>query len=182
MSDSSYTNFDGVVRRTSQNAYKEGIAAAKKLGVTDIEILDFDTKDIPYDSSTVEALDLRISEYKPDVIFTHWVFDTHQAHEGVAKSCISAARRHSNIYMFEPITPSGRSYVAFRPQAYFDISATIENKIESLKEHVTEYKRYGNEWVDGVRARVAFRGYEMSVKYVEAFEILRCELTFEEEK
>lgn len=176
MSDSSYSNYDGIVKRTKEDALKEGFAAAKKLGINDLEVLDFSTKDIPYHSDTVESLDERISDFKPDIIFTHWVFDTHQAHEGVAKSSISAARRSSTIYMYEPISPSGRSYVAFRPQAYFDISDTISLKIEALKEHKTEYQKYGDNWINGVKARAAFRGYEMGSEFAEAFEILRCEL------
>lgn len=178
MSDSSYTNFDGIIRRTKESAICEGISAAKKLGVSDIEILDFNTKDIPYDSKTIEALDSRISSFCPDIIFTHWAFDTHQAHEGVAKSSISAARRYGTIYMYEPITPSGRSYVAFRPQAYSDISETINIKLDSLKEHKSENEKYGPSWLKGVEARAAFRGYEMGTEYAEAFEILRCEINF----
>lgn len=182
MSDSAYSNYDGTVRRTKENAIKEGMLAAGKLGVEDIEILDFSTKDIPYHSKTVEALDKLISDFKPDIIFTHWPFDTHQAHEGVSKSSISAARRQGTIYLYEPITPSGRSYVAFRPQAYSDISGFIDDKINSLMEHKTEFNKYGIGWIEGVKARAAFRGYEMGTGFAEAFEVLRCELDFEGNK
>ena len=175
MSKSGYTNYDGTLRRIDEIAISEGISASKMLGISDIEILSFPTKDIPYHSDVIESLDLRISEFNPDVIFTHYVFDTHQAHEGVSKSTISAARRRNTIYMYEPITPSGRSYMAFRPQMYSDISEYIDDKINSLKEHRTEYQKYGDHWIEGVRARAAFRGYEMGVKYAESFEILRTE-------
>ncbi len=176
MSKSGYTNYDGRVVRTEDAAVEEGMRAAQVLGVKDIEILDYDTKDIPYHSSVIETLDHKIQEYRPDIIFTHWIFDTHQAHEGVAKSTITAARRHNNVYMYEPIYPAGRSYMGFRPQMYIDIDGYEEQKLEALKMHKTEYEKFGNQWIEGTKARAAYRGYEMGKKYAEAFEIVRCEL------
>ena len=178
MSKSGYTNYDGRVMRKNDDAVIEGTNALHALGVTDIEILDFSTKDIPYESKTIDPLDLRIAEYDPDVIFCHHPFDTHQAHVGVSKSTISAARRKNTVFMFEPIAPSGRSYVPFKPQMYVDITDVMDKKIGSLKLHTTEYHKFGEEWIDGVTCRAGFRGYEIGAKYAEAFEVLRCELDF----
>lgn len=179
MSQSGYTNFDGKQMREDSIAVQEGTNALKTLGLNDIEILDFPTKDIPYNSEVIESIDIRMSAFNPDVIFTHHPFDTHQAHVGVSKSTISAARRKNTVFFFEPITPSGRSYVAFKPQMYVDITSTIDKKIASLKEHKTEYKKFGEEWITGVTCRAGFRGYEMGTEYAEAFEVLRCELSFD---
>lgn len=176
MSKSGYTNYDGRVMRTNEIAVEEGKKAAAVLGVEEFDILDFDNKDIPYDSSVIEVLDEKISQFKPDMIFTHWPFDTHQAHVGTSKSVISAARRYNTIYFFEPISPSGRSYVGFRPQIYVDISDYIDIKIKSLEQHSSEMNKFGPGWVRGVQARAAFRGYEMNRDYGEVFEALRTEL------
>ena len=173
MSKSGYTNFDGRVMRTDEAAVMEGKNALHKLGITDIDILDFSTKDIPYDSEVINAIESKMVEFNPDVIFTHHPFDTHQAHVGVSKSTISAARRKNTVYLFEPISPSGRSYVAFKPQMYVDISDTIDLKIESLKLHTTEYRKFGEEWiVDSTKfvskgKNTPFNGYKLSgvVKY-----------------
>ena len=178
MSQSGYTNFDGKVMRKNDDAVIEGTNALHALGVTDIEILDFPTKYIPYNSKTIDAIDGRIAAYNPDVIFCHHPFDTHQAHVGVSKSTISAARRKNTIFMFEPIAPSGRSYVPFKPQMYVDITDVMDKKIESLKMHTTEYHKFGEEWITGVTCRAGFRGYEIGTQYAEAFEVLRCELDF----
>lgn len=180
MSKSGYTNFDGKLMRKDEDAVEEGFNAMRVLGIDDVEILNFSTKDIPYESTVIEAIDSRMSEFNPDVIFTHHPFDTHQAHVGVSKSTISAARRKNTVFLFEPITPSGRSYVPFKPQMYVDISNTMDKKIESLKKHVTEYKKFGEEWITGVTCRAGFRGYEIGKEYAEAFEVLRCELSFNE--
>ena len=86
MSKSGYTNKEGKIQRSNDIAVKEGTQALNTLGISDIEILDFPTKDIPFCSDVVNAIDVVISKYNPDVIFTHHPFDTHQAHEGVAKA------------------------------------------------------------------------------------------------
>ena len=181
MSKSGYTNKEGAVQRSDDTAVKEGLRALHTLGLQEIEILDFPTKDIPFQSDVVNAIDLRMAAYDPDVIFTHHPFDTHQAHEGVAKASIAAARRRNTVFFYEPITPSGRSYVPFKPTLYVDISNTIQKKIASLKCHTSEYNKFGAEnWIEGVRCRCGFRGYEIGKKYAEAFEILRLEMRFDE--
>lgn len=178
MSKSGYVNYDGNVMRQDSIAVREGEEALHTLGIEDIEILDFPTKDIPYESSVIEAIDSRMSAFNPDVVFAHHPFDTHQAHVGVSKSTISAARRKNTVFFFEPIAPSGRSYVPFQAQMYVDITSTFEKKIEALKKHTTEYRKFGEDWIDGVESRCGFRGYEMGKKYGEAFEVLRVELSF----
>lgn len=181
MSKSGYTNKDGIVQRSDEQAVEEGVKALHTLGITEIEILDFPTKDIPFRSDVVNAIDIRIAAFNPDIIFTHHPFDTHQAHEGVAKASIAAARRMNTVFFYEPITPSGRSYVPFKPSLYVDIESTLCMKIASLKCHKSEYNKFGAEdWIEGVRCRCGFRGYEIGKKYAEAFEVLRLELSFEE--
>ena len=179
MSKSGYTNKEGEVQRSDELAVQEGMKALKTLGIIDIEILDFPTKDIQFESDVVTAIDICMSEFDPDVVFTHHPFDTHQAHVGVSNATIAAARRRNTVFFYEPITPSGRSYVAFRPQLYVDIESTIDKKLDSLREHKSEYNKFGAEdWITGVYSRCGFRGYEIGKKYAEAFEVLRIEASF----
>ena len=181
MSKSGYTNKEGVIQRSDEVAVKEGLNALHTLGITDIEILDFETKDIPFRSDVVNAIDIRMAAFDPDIVFTHHPCDTHQAHEGVAKASIAAARRKNTVFFYEPITPSGRSYIAFKPAMYVDIASTMAKKIKSLKCHTSEYNKFGAEdWIEGVEARCGFRGYEIGKKYAEAFEVLRIEMSFDE--
>lgn len=182
MSKSGYTNKEGKVQREDDIAIEEGTNALRILGVQDIEILSFPTKDIPWQSDIVNAIDVRMSEYNPDIIFTHHPFDTHQAHVGVSNATIAAARRKNTVFFYEPITPSGRSYMPFKPDLYVDIENVLDKKIEALREHKSEYKKLGAEdWIEGVRCRCGFRGYEIGKKYAEAFEILRIEMNFDNE-
>jgi len=178
MSHSSYSNYDGKVLRTDDEASIEGVNAIKLLGVNeeDFIILDYPNKSIPYDSTTVESLDKLINEFKPDKIFTHWAFDTHQDHKNTSLATISAARWYNNIFMYEPAAPSGRSYHPFRAQMYVNISDTIDLKIDSLKAHKSQYKKYGDLWVEAIEGRAKIRGLESYCKYAECFEVVRLEL------
>lgn len=176
MTNSAYENFDGTVLRTEEEAFSEGHAAAKKLGVTDLVILNFPNKNVPYNGSTVEALDKIMTEFKPDYIFTHWVYDTHQDHKNTAQATISAARYMYNIFMYEPIPPSGRSYAPFRAQVYFDVSDSINEKMDSLREHKSQHAKYGERWIEAIEGRAKIRGFENGCKYAEAFEAVRLSI------
>lgn len=177
LSDSAYANWKGEVLRTRDEARDEGMAAARALGVTDLVILGNDTKDIPYHSTIIEQIEAQIEAFEPDLIFTHWSFDTHQAHQGAALSTISAARRQPAIVMYEPMSPSGRSYMGFRPQLYVDIGPHLDQKLTSLRAHTSQYRKYGDDWLEAVQARARHRGYEGGYHYAESFEILRMGLS-----
>jgi LmbE family N-acetylglucosaminyl deacetylase len=176
LSDSAYATYDGTVQRTIDEAIAEGMAAAEALGINDLEVLDFPTKDIPHHSSVVEAIERRLNDFRPDIIFSHWPFDTHQAHRGVGLSAVSASRWYNSVLMYEPIMPSGRSYVGFRPQIYVDISDHILTKAASLRAHQSQLAKYGEAWLEAVEARSRLRGFEAGVKHAEAFEAVRFEL------
>ena len=60
------------------------------------------------------------------------------------------------------------------------LEETIDLKIASLKKHKSEYNKFGGEdWINGVKCRCGFRGYEIGKKYAEAFEMLRLEMNFD---
>ena len=80
--------------------------------------------------------------------------------------------------MYEPFPPSGRSYVAFKPQVYVDITENIPTKIMSLKAHKSQHEKYGQEWIEAIEGRARMRGFECNYKYAEVFETLRMELKF----
>ena len=64
---------------------------------------------------------------------------------------------------------------------FVDIEDTLEKKLDSLRAHESEYNKFsGEDWVEGVRCRCGFRGYEIGKKFAEAFEVLRIEMDFSE--
>jgi LmbE family N-acetylglucosaminyl deacetylase len=176
MSDSSYTSLDGRTGRSADVARTEGLRAARILGIDDLCVFSFPTLSVPDGAASVAALERQFAEFAPDVVFTHWTFDTHQDHRNTALASLASGRRVRSVIAYEPIYPAGRSYVAFRAQCYVDITDTIDVKMAALRAHVTEYRKFGEAWIDGTRARARFRGYEMGTQYAEAFEIIRYEL------
>jgi LmbE family N-acetylglucosaminyl deacetylase len=75
--------------------------------------------------------------------------------------------------MYEPEYPAGRSYSGFHNQYYMDITATFGVKMEALKQHKSQIKKFGNDFLGAVGARARHRGYEIGSKYAECFEVLR---------
>jgi LmbE family N-acetylglucosaminyl deacetylase len=175
MTQDGYSNYDGTVLRTERETCVEANDAALVLGA-DLKLLKFVTTYIPCDGSSVGEINEVINSIEPDWILTHSPFDTHQDHATTAQATIAAARKHENIFFYEPFPPSGRSYVAFKPQVYMDISDTLDAKIEAITCHKSQVRKYGEEWTDSVRARAKLRGYECNVRYAETFELLRLRL------
>ena len=162
--------------RTEKEAQNEQTEASNILGIKRVEVLGFEDQHVPYSVELISRLDSLINDFQPDIIFTHFVFDTHQDHVHTAHSTLSAARRQNTILLYEPINPSGRGYVSFRPQVYIDITESLEIKIASLKSHKSQYKKYGDEWIEALKARAKYRGFEMGCKYAECFEVVRMEI------
>lgn len=175
MSTSEYTSYNGSHFRDAGVATEEGYEAAATLGVKDLDILQFPAKDVENHSTVVEAINEIVDDFRPTMVFTHWPFDTHRSHANTALATIAASRYYNSVLMYEPITPSGRSYVGFRPQLYMNIDDTIKPKLQALRCHRSELEKYGEQWIEGVEARSRYRGYEMRAQYGEAFEVSRLE-------
>lgn len=162
--------------RTEFQAKGEQSNAAEVLGVKNVHILEFEDMSVPYSKELVSRLDEIINDIQPDVVFTHFVFDTHQDHIHTAQSTLSAARKQNTVLLYEPINPSGRGYIPFRAQVYFDITNTIDKKLNSLKAHKSQYEKYGENWIESIKARAKFRGFEIGSEYAECFELVRMEV------
>lgn len=176
LTHSGYAQSDGGVR-SADLAFQEGSDAAAALGVTDIRCLDFPTARLAWTFELVNSIDKALVDTQPDLIITHWPFDTHQDHHYGSMATLAAARLFPTILTYEPIFPSGRSYYPFRPQAYVDITTTLEAKLEALRRHKSQYAKYGDIWIHAVQSRCSFRGYEAGVEQAEAFEVVRMRCT-----
>lgn len=172
MTDPYFTYHDGRVLRERDEGKLETINGAKVLGANLIHF-DFETKNIPYSSITVENINEVIDDYNIDLIYTHWYHDTHQDHMRTTQAVLSAGRYVHNILMYEPEYPAGRSHVGFRNQYYVDIIDTIDLKMEALAQHKSQVQKYGGDFLDAVEARARHRGYEIGSKYAECFEVIR---------
>jgi len=168
-----YANYTGEILRTENDGRSEMKNGAKILNI-DLINLDFNSKKVPYSSESIEAINKIIDVYDIDTIYTHWCHDSHQDHMRTTQSVLAAGRYVKNILMYEPEYPAGRTYIGFRNQYYIDITSTFDVKMEALKQHVSQVKKYGEEmFIGAITSRSKHRGYEISTKYAECFEIVR---------
>jgi len=153
---------------------KEAQKAAAIMGMRDVIVLNLKTQDLGYNRKTVGAIDAIIKNLQPHSVFTHWVEDSHQDHVNLTRCVISATRKnHFNVYMYEQTIPGGITPAAFRAQFLVDVSKFIEPKMDAVRAHQSQINRNGDWWIEGVRGRAMYRGYQIHTKYAEAFEIIK---------
>jgi len=152
---------------------KEAENAAEILGA-ELLILDIDPNRMIFSRELVRRLDEVIQEYSPDIVYTHWNHDSHQDHVAVANAVIAATRKNNcSLYMYEQTIPGGIVPYGFRAQSFVDISEVIDTKIDSIMAHESQVGTNGEWWIYGVKGRAMYRGYQINVKYAEAFEVVK---------
>ncbi len=165
--------------RKHEEARKEGLAGLSELGLneSDLRNLKRREKQIAVDAALIDEIEREIEDFKPDLIVTHWLHDSHQDHTATAYSVVAAARHQFSIWMWEPIFPSGRvNTIPFPPQLYVDIGGQKDKKQKALLAHKTQVDKFrsqGVEWIQGIEARAAFRGFECGSPAAETFYVYR---------
>lgn len=153
--------------------WKEAENAAKILGA-ELIILDLNPNNLIFSRELVLRLDEVIRDVSPDVVYTQWNHDSHQDHVAVSSATIASTRKNNcSLYMYEQTIPGGIVSYGFRPQLFIDISDTIDMKIKSVLAHESQVKINNEWWVYGIRGRAMYRGYQMNVKFAEAFEVVK---------
>ena len=129
---------------------------------------NFPDGNLKLNSSLISFLDTIIENNRIDVIFSHSPHDRHEDHTVVGKSCISAARNVNELYFYE--TPS--VLYPFKPQLFFDVTDSFDNKILALKKHKTQRTK-GYMRIEAIKGLAKFRGFQSGHhdRLCEAFEI-----------
>jgi LmbE family N-acetylglucosaminyl deacetylase len=135
--------------------------------------LDLPPDEMVFGRKMVTLIDSLVTKYKPDSIFTQWYGDSHQDHQILTKSVISACRDQNNIFMYETTIPGGITENSFRPQLYVNITETIETKKNALGCFESQSVRCGEIWIPAILGRCSYRGYQINSKYAEAFEVIK---------
>lgn len=146
----------------------ESIEALGVLGVKNVHFGDFPDTEIPGCRKAIDFLEQYVAMYKPDLVLTHTVNDTHQDHRQVGWLSLSAFRNVRRMLAFE--TPRVTS--AFSPNYFVDISDCVNAKWEALKRHVSQTgKRYIA--YESMVNLASFRGSQVGLANAEAFEVVR---------
>ena len=169
ITDSKYNNHDGTLVRDRETAFKEGQKAAKILGY-DLHCLNYKTKEVEFNSKLIEDINKIIDAYEINLIYTHWDSDVHQDHQATGKATLSAGRKINNILMYQSnLYPNTRP---FHKNYYVDISQQIDLKIQAIKAHKSEVKKFGADWVDFWADEAKYNGRKVGVSHAESFQVV----------
>ncbi len=151
----------------------EAAAGAQVLGAR-LQLLDVPSDEFEYNRELVRRVDRFLADFQPDVIYTQWDQDSHQDHNALSRAVISAARKNRcSLLMYEQTIPGGIVPGGFRAQSFVDVSDFIDHKIRSIQAHQSQWKIHGDWWLQGVRGRAMYRGFQINVSYAEAFEVVK---------
>ncbi len=139
-------------------------------GILDVE-LDF--AHLPDGSmsgrATVEVLEKKLDQHKPDLLLTHAPTDSHADHRVLSDSLVSAARRHASVLFYE-----GPSTLQFNGALKINISSAWELKVRSLLAHASQRERVRTvEWAQAAGQHRAWPHYRGAC---EAFAPVRMDL------
>jgi len=171
ITNSAYYNYDGTPIRDIETAAKEGKNAAKILGVKKLISIGWETKTLQYGFKLIEIINKVIDDHKIDTIYTHWNKDVHQDHSAIGKATLNAGRHVRNILMYRSNWYQTTEF--FRANYFVDISKFIDKKIEAVKTHKNEYKKFGQGWIDFFVNENSNTGKRNGIKYAEEFEIVK---------
>jgi len=115
----------------------------------------------------VDAMTKLVAALKPDLILTHWPIDTHMDHQVASLLAVRAwmSVKSADLFFFE--VNAGSQTEGFKPDAYVDISAVVDQKKRALFAHVSQDGE--GIWREHHEIIAAWRGREYGVKAAEGF-------------
>ena len=131
----------------------------------------------------VKKIETIVSDFQPNIIYTHYFGDLNIDHQITHKAVITACRPQPNfcvkeIYSFEVLSAthwqSPSMSNAFNPNYFVDVSDFIKQKIKALQCYDNEMRDYPHaRSYEAVASLSSFRGSSVGVHNAEAFVIER---------
>lgn len=163
----------GTVPSQTDRRKDEARRGAEILG-GELRFLEIESNEFEYNRRLVGQIDALLKEIDPELIYTHWDQDSHQDHNNLSRGVISATRKNRcSVLMYEQTIPGGIVPGGFKAQSFVDVSKYIDRKIESIRAHESQHELNGDLWLQGVRGRASYRGFQINVAYAEAFEVIK---------
>lgn len=137
----------------------------------------FDTVPLLDMVKTIEDIKKRL---RPAIVLTHFRNDLNIDHRIACQAVLTATRPMpgetvKEIYSFEVLSSTEWNYpVIFSPNVFYDITETIEAKIQAMSMYAPEIKEFPHpRSLEGIRLNAACRGMNIGLKYAEVFETVR---------
>lgn len=167
---------------------KEGVGqrlymkrAAKKIGVSDVRLLDFPDQKLDTFTLTeiISPLEQIVREVKPNIVYTHHANDINLDHQLLFKAILVATRPTEKfietIYSFDAASSTEWAYPrTFIPDTWIDISETLDIKLAAFSCYKNELRPYPHtRSIKSLRFRAKAWGNQVCVDAAEAFMTVR---------
>jgi len=161
---------------------KDSKKAAKIVGVSDIEFLDFPDNEMDTVSNLqiTKSIEKIIETFNPDIVYTHSQNDVNIDHRIIHNAVITATRPTSNtsvktVFSFEiPSSTEWNFKLPFSPNVFVDISKELSKKIKALEAYKSELREYPHpRSKDGLEAIAKRWGTVSGFNAAEAFCLIR---------
>jgi len=170
-------------REKEINTLKEQMRKANEIiGVK--QVFSFDFPDNQFDSIPLLKIIKQIEEIKqrilPDIILTHDKNDLNIDHRKTYEAVLTATRPVTDesvrtVYSFEVLSSTEWNYPSrFSPNVFFDISNTIEKKINAMRAYKDELRFFPHpRSVETIESNATTWGSKVGVNYAEGFILVR---------
>jgi LmbE family N-acetylglucosaminyl deacetylase len=120
----------------------------------------------------VGMLDDVIRDYEPAAVLTHSSADFHNDHLLIYNACLPTQRlRYFDLFSYHP-TNCRPVPIAFHPNTYVDVSATIDAKMHSITAHSSQFGERGLD-TTMYREFAHVQGRMIGVDYAEGLDVVR---------
>lgn len=125
--------------------------------VEDIIWLGYPDGHMKLDANYVGSIRRVIDEVSPELIVTHFPDDSgieHQDHGIVGKGTINAAFRYAKTLKYLLLSEPMFNYMTkFKPNLFVDISDVYDDKLQALKQHISQRKKfYMSDYFQNIRS------------------------------
>ncbi len=168
---SGYVGLDGKSLRDAGVARAEGETAAKILGVEKLVCGEFETNSLACDEALVVAIRRLVDEWKPDLVYGHWLGDVHLDHHNLARASLSACRHIPTFLCYRSNLYPGS--VVFDGRLVRDISDSFEQKKAACLAHDSEIDRGLSALVEEILLANERDARAFGLRAVECFEVIR---------
>jgi LmbE family N-acetylglucosaminyl deacetylase len=122
----------------------------------------------------VSKIDSLITKYSPDLIYSHWEYDSHEDHRRTAEAVLASSRiTKADIIAFPPADLSTSQAYAFSPNYFVDISEFANYKYSAIEIYNYIDRGYRSLNMENYKKRDSSIGIITKSQYAEAFQIRR---------
>lgn len=179
------TSRGNVDKAETEKLREEMLKANNSAGIKNVFQTDF--PDNKFDSvallDIVKEIETIKNKIKPEIIFTHHFGDINIDHQITHKAVLTATRPMKgkfvkSIYAMEiPSSTEWNAYsrsTVFVPNVFFDITDTIDDKVNAMKYYKSELREYPHpRSLRFIKEYAKTNGVCAGVKYCEKFQLIR---------